>query len=443
MDADLASRLLGAIAADNLVIFCGAGLSMAPPSSIPSARQLAMNCFPKYGLSIGADALPPETREDLEAQCRFAWSRGELQKLFLDRLVDWRPFIRNPNKGHKTVADLLAVRALRSAATTNFDFLVELAAQDLGEPIFRSALDGVEAATVRPHQTYLKIHGCAVREPNNTLWCKEQITPGSPLQNRIESSKAWLKANLIAKDLVLVGFWSDWDYLINILEECINGLEPRLVVVVDPQSAPLLESKAPRLWAWANDRRYQFHHAQESGADFLDELRRRFSIQFLERMIHNAKDAYRAVAGKAYVRPRTFDLTLSADELYALRRDVEGLPSSQIARQKNPTPQMRQIGCIHMRLVEAGATFEGARFVLNSRRIRVLQGAGDVLSLIKNQFEEEETPLGADVIICVGARDDGDAPSSIVRGSSSASIIKPVVKCVWMTDDKAVDKLGL
>src|ERR1051325_10124263 len=120
MDDHLASLLLGSIAADNLVVFAGAGLSMAAPSSVPSARQLATDCFAKYEKAIGT-SLPPNTRDDLEAQCKFALDRGELQKLFLDRLVDWRPFFGNPNKGHKTLADLLATRALRSGVTTNVD----------------------------------------------------------------------------------------------------------------------------------------------------------------------------------------------------------------------------------------------------------------------------------------------------------------------------------
>ena len=134
MNEDLASLLLGSIAADNLVLFCGAGLSMAPPSAVPSARQLSIDCFSKYERAIGA-ALPGDIRENLEAQCKFAFNRGELEKLFLEKLVMWRPFVRNPNKGHKTVADFLATRALRFSVTTNFDTLVEQAAENLGEDL--------------------------------------------------------------------------------------------------------------------------------------------------------------------------------------------------------------------------------------------------------------------------------------------------------------------
>jgi hypothetical protein len=409
---------------------------------LPSARQVAIDCFPKYEQEI-ATALPPDAEENLEIQAQFAFGRNELQKLFLAKLVYWRPFFRNPNKGHAAVGDMLATGAARCAITTNFDFLVEQAAEDLGEDVFRSALDGVEGNSLRSHRPYMKIHGCARRDLDNTLWCKEQITAGSMLETRIESCKTWLQGHLLGKDLLLVGFWSDWDYLINIFEDCITGIEPKLVVAVDPQPAVNLETKAPALWEWANAEDHEFHHAQESGADFLEQLRRRFSIQFLERLIDNAKPAYNALMGKDYTRENTFETTLSTDELYTFRRDVEGKPPSEIARAKVPTVEMQLVGTIQMRLIEAGAAFEGARFVLNFKSIRVLQGAGGVLSLIRKRFEVEQSPLEADIVVCAGAVDDGGAPASIVRGSSSSSIIKPAVVSSWMNDRQAVDDLGI
>lgn len=205
MDVDLASRLLGSITAENLVIFCGAGLSMAPPSSLPSARALASDCYPKYERAIGG-TLPADARDDLDAQCRFAFGRGELQKLFISKLVNWRPFYRNPNKGHVALGDVLAIKAIRCVITTNFDTLVEEAAEDLGEDVLLGALDGAEAGVGRLHQPYIKIHGCARRDRDNTLWCREQVVPGSPLQTRIDSCKTWLRGNLNGRDLLLVGF---------------------------------------------------------------------------------------------------------------------------------------------------------------------------------------------------------------------------------------------
>jgi hypothetical protein len=442
MDPHLATLLLGSISADNLVVFCGAGLSMASPSAVPSARRLAMDCSTKYELAIGA-GLPPDARDNLETQCKFALDRGELQKLFLEKLVAWRPFFRDPNKGHKAIADFLGAGVLRFGVTTNVDFLVETAAQELGEDHFQAALNAVEAGTARQHASYNKIHGCAMLDKRNTLWCKEQIVVGSPLQNRIDSFKIWLRANLAGRDLVFIGFWSDWDYLIKILEDCVTDVEPNLVVLVDPLPAADLEAKAPGLWTWAKGPNCNFHHAQESGADFLDALRRRFSIQFLETVIENAKTPYTALTGKHYTRPNTFDTTLSADELYSLRRDIEGLPSSRIARKKVPDAQMQLIGTVHMRLIEAGAAFSGPRYTFNSKRIRVLQGAGRVLSLTKKQFDSEELPIGDDIVICVGADDDGGVPTSIVRGTSSPLLIRPLSAPEWMNERRAIGDLKI
>ena len=44
MTEGLAEQLLASLAAGRLVVFAGAGLSMAPPSNVPSATALAEQC---------------------------------------------------------------------------------------------------------------------------------------------------------------------------------------------------------------------------------------------------------------------------------------------------------------------------------------------------------------------------------------------------------------
>ena len=50
MTPETITRLLASMNAGRLLVVCGAGLSMAPPSSLPSARTVAERCFDKYRL---------------------------------------------------------------------------------------------------------------------------------------------------------------------------------------------------------------------------------------------------------------------------------------------------------------------------------------------------------------------------------------------------------
>ncbi len=53
------------------------------------------------------------------------------------------------------------------------------------------------------------------------------------------------------RDVLIVGYWTDWDYLNRVLLSCLGNALPRAVVIVDPSSSEALEVKAPDLWAWA------------------------------------------------------------------------------------------------------------------------------------------------------------------------------------------------
>jgi NAD-dependent SIR2 family protein deacetylase len=443
MNDTLGSLLLGSIASDNLVVFCGAGLSMAPPSSVPSARDVAIDVYEKYRQAIGP-ILPATIRENLEELCKFAWARGELHKLLVEKLVQWRPFFGNPNGGHFAIADFLGASALRLAITTNFDTLVEEAARALGEDDFRCALDSIRAGVERQHKPYVKIHGCGRVDRDNTLWCKEQLVSGSIMEQRVESCKVWMRSNLPGKDLIFIGFWSDWDYLNQIFEACYVTLEPRLVVLVAPEPAARLQAKAPLLWGWANSGKFQFFHAEESGADFLEDLRRRFSLQFLENMIENAKPTYTALTGNSYTRSPNIDPTLTVEELYSLRRNASGVPETEVTRDKRPLSSMNALGSVQMRLFEAGALLSGSRFVLRSQRIRVIEGAGQALSLVKKRFQSETPPLSSDdIVVCVNAKDDGGVPAHIVRSGGPSTIVRPADRANWMNDERAIHDLAI
>jgi len=228
----------------------------------------------------------------LETLSEYLFGAGH-QSLFVRNLVDWRPFRRDPNTGHQAVADFLTSSAVQYAVTTNYDDLVEVAAFNLGESSLEPSVDSATANIGRDHNPYLKIHGC-VRDPDHTLWCHSQLNAPPPvsaanqkLRDRIASASGWLQANLPEKDLIFIGFWSDWTYLNDTFANYFNSVHGSMVVLVDPQDDAALMAKGPALWAWASANA-NFHHVPETGNEFLDELRSGFSKNLSERVLRAA-----------------------------------------------------------------------------------------------------------------------------------------------------------
>jgi hypothetical protein len=93
LDEGIASAL-DALFADRLAILCGAGLSMASPSNLPSAAQLASQAKRKYDSIYGATRapLPPS----IEEQAEFFFKRGELGTMYLRALIDAHAFAGPP-----------------------------------------------------------------------------------------------------------------------------------------------------------------------------------------------------------------------------------------------------------------------------------------------------------------------------------------------------------
>ena len=121
------TRLLGSIEANNLVLLCGAGLSIPEPSYLMSAVQVSRTCYDKY---LPIMELPPGLRDDVEQLAGHFCSNGELESVFLGTLVPWNDLVGQPNKGHAAVADFLICGAAVGALSANFDPLIEHWAND-------------------------------------------------------------------------------------------------------------------------------------------------------------------------------------------------------------------------------------------------------------------------------------------------------------------------
>jgi len=267
---------------------------MAAPSSAPSAREVAIQVSRKCRETTG-NPVPEGCEEDIEKLASFCYGSPALWSGFRDQYVDWKRFKGVPNSGHFAIADFLGCAAADSAITTNVDIFIEEAAERLGEPDFQAAVEGEEMTRVHEYRPLLKVHGCMSRNRDLTLWCHGQIAgerKNPAIEEQLARWKTWLKGRLLGKDLLFVGFWSDWAHLNDILGSVIDGVQPRLVYVVDPAPLELIEEKAPGLFSLATGEGVIFKHVQTSGADFLNDLRKTLSVSFFERLFSQSVGTY-------------------------------------------------------------------------------------------------------------------------------------------------------
>src|SRR5262249_41879104 len=122
----------------------------------------------------------------------------------------------------------------------------------------------------------LKFHGCFQRGPENTLWTQAQLNEPA-IHDRVESCSQWMTINLPGKDLLIVGFWSEWGYLNDILANAMLVQAASSVTVIDRGPSTQLQAKAPILWDKLTAAGGPFTHVQASSDDALNELRTEFS----------------------------------------------------------------------------------------------------------------------------------------------------------------------
>lgn len=426
MSPETLARLLASMNAGRLLVVCGAGLSMAPPSSLPSARAVAERCFDKYRLEVdpGCDI---GLRDNLEALAEHFAATNTLHSVFIEHLVPWRDFVRPSNPGHAAIADFLLTRAAAAGISSNYDTLIERRAWDYGAD-FRGSLDGDEAIADGIHQApLLKFHGCAHRDRGSTVWAPSQLED-PVISARIERSRTWMAANLRQKDLLVIGFWSDWEYLNAVIGGALVDVQPLSVTVVDLSQTDTLEAKAPQLWEIAHAQNVQFEHVRESGADVLDELRRAFSTNYLRQVLAAGRAVLEASGVQCdpdWCEVADFD----SETLYGLRRDAEGVPAGQPATRIRPG-NVEVLGYFHLLLRQAGATQRQDGYDLNGRSIRVINGAEAVLGSLKTRFIEPPAAVASDMVVAVGATDLG-LPSNVVRSGRTGDLIRPSAVGEW------------
>jgi SIR2-like domain len=424
--------------AGRLVIFCGAGLSMGAPSSVPSAARLADQCATYYEESSGT-ALPPDMHWNIELLADHFAGRRMLESIFLSdvmlRIPDFGTFFRDPNPGHEAIADLLGCSAIEMNISTNVDDLIECAAEQMWEPKAHVAVTRAETARPYPHALHVKLHGCFRRDVPGTLWSKEQLGY-APFQERIRDFSQWLPGVLQDKDLVFVGFWSDWSYLNEVLGSVIRNSQVSRIVLVNPSSEDDLRGKAGDLWDLAHQGAVDFIHERESGPVFLDELRQAYSFHFMRRLISSGRLTFTQMTGRQAPAFRGFD-GLSSRDLYEWRQDSTGTPAQQIVRKKFPDENMQRLGAMHLEMQEAGAIVDGSAYVRDGYRVRLIHGAGRLVGEVRAKYAPLPSFIPDDLVVCVGADNTGFLPDNIARGNRSDSLVRPGLSGNWMTETEA------
>jgi len=437
IDGPLLRQLLGAIEADSLVFLCGAGLSMAPPSNLPSAINVAKSCYDRW---VAIEALDPALREDLAALADHFYVQGNFRTGFL-RIVPWPDLLGVPNPGHAAIGDFLLTRAAHAALSANFDPLIEYWGRERKADL-RGAIDGREAVTFAAGASPLiKFHGCMDRDREHTIWTDKQFA--EPLiQDRTNTCTQWINLHLPGRHVVVVGFWSEWGYLNDAMATALQAASASAVTVVDPADSGALAAKAPRLWHNLAALSGAFEHVQMSGADFLNELRQEFSRTWARRFY--ALGAPLAMAtGVTITAPPDSD-AMDAEELYDFRRDAEGVPYAQACTSRTPPPDTAQTALARLALRAAGATNEGAWLRYGPNLIRVVNGAGQGIESIKGKYKEPAVLHAADIVLCAGAIRLG-LPARIIPKSRGASIVRGAAASAstWLSFEETKAEVGL
>lgn len=435
---DALQSALDSLLNDRLAILIGAGLSMSPPSSLPSAWTIAARAKSKYDAMYGATR--PPLPDSVDEQAEFFFQRGELATAYFRTFIDSNAFAGPPNPGHSAVADLLLVCALKSAVTTNVDVLIETAGQMLLGQI-GVGIDGHSVAALSANcAPLLKLHGCRHIDPTNMVWARGQLS-ASPVSDRIQTSTGCLNVRLLDRDLLIIGYWTDWDYLNDVLATTLGAVNPVRVIVVDPAESAVFEQKAPALYALGQRATTTFRHLRALGSEFLDALRLQFAKSFVRQVLHSGVTAFQDAIGNAPNDAWKEPGDLTNEMLWKVRRDLEGCAPGQPAQARMP-PMEPLLGATLLRLQAGGATADGPYWLLNNRRIRVLRAVNKALHAVEAQYEREDPPaIAPDIVIAVGADSQALAPN-VARARTTATIARGS-SVQWMTRSEAMQTLGL
>jgi hypothetical protein len=231
----VAAEMAGRARDHALTIYAGAGLSVAPPTSLPGAAGLAERIADSLQGDIPLDGVD---HSDLLAVAD-AVAAQPLGLQLLQRTIGEVADLLGAhfNYAH-CVLGLLLAEGAATIFETNYDDCIERAAQPEVTRVIRTAGDVVDM--VLP--ALLKGHGCA-RLPSTMLATSAQLA-APPLW-----AEAIVQARLMHDRVVFLGIGSVADYVRNGLDFLLTTVGDDNLLVADPAMAHWDDSEPP---AWRN-----------------------------------------------------------------------------------------------------------------------------------------------------------------------------------------------
>jgi hypothetical protein len=179
---------------------------------------------------------------------------------------------------------------------------------------------------------------------------------------------------------------------------------------------------------------------QASGADALEELRAAFSKVWAKKFYALGKTMLEA-EGKPY---SAIDPVMSSEDFYSFRQDAEGIPYHRAAKLKAPSAGAAAAAFLHLLLIEAKAVRRGSWYEYGGKLIRVVQGAGEAISTVRERYREPPAALQPDIVVCAGALDI-PVPGHLIASGAGASVVRPGAggSIPWLTLDQARGELTI
>lgn len=258
-----------------LVLYAGAGLSLAEPAAGPRSWQLADRLRPAVAELLGVDqeTLTGDNLERLGE--RVAADAADKMSELRRRAADAAPFCTmEPNYGHEAVA-LLMREGVVKAVTANWDLGIETAGTRLDIKI-AGITTPLERAALGQQLPLYKVHGCASR-PETLKATREEV------DKPMKWARAEVQQALVDGTVVFIGLGSIGAYVNEPFDELVPLWRAVGVTlkVVDPEL-----SKA---WREALGDGADGVHIDADAAEFLDDLLRAIAREALGQAVHRVR----------------------------------------------------------------------------------------------------------------------------------------------------------